>query len=1029
MAITKAPTGITITRKDNTLTVTWKIGDTSYSSGQHVEYALNTEILGSSEPALEQVFTAVADIKAKDTTAEITFNPSLYYPNTLTILKSITVRIQGKRGKRKWSAWSTKDFTFAVPDIPTLTATLQSLYNVTQFGWSLDTSDSDEKPYASNEWQSMLVKDSNTDDGSKLDWRQTASNDWQSEVVGLTGTKTITEDTQVLAQGSYTRWFRIRSRGLKGPSGWRYIKHVYARPYQAKVLSTSAEMTEAGGFICTAEWEATANEAHPIDQTTVQYTIVTPEENLACPASANWTDANISADTQGTDKAVFGIDTQLGVNTCLFIRVNTIHDTNITYGVATLSAVGELSNPTNVSSTVDTATHKATITATNNSAVEDSFLAVIYRPASDVNNSFIVGIIEHGETSVVVQCPDWGSDTVAFGVYAVVGDWQTITRADEADCYVVTEKMRSPETIWKGGQVPLAPSGVIASATDIVGTVSVRWNWDWAEATGAEISWADHIDAWESTSQPETYAISNMHAAKWNVSDLETGVKWYFRVRLVQERADAKSYSPWSDITADSTVDLSSSPNVPVLVLSDAVITEDGDITASWVYSTTDGTGQAQAQIAEVTIENGQTVYNILAHTETAQHVTMNAEDMGWSAGESHALAVRVISSSGKISDVWSDPVSFIVAEPLLCEITDTSLDTLTIGEGQTAYTVPALTELPFTITAEGAGEGGTTSIVIERLYDYKMDRPDESQYDGFKGETIALATQTGEAEVSFNIAGLIGRFDDGAWYKVKATVQDGLGQTASDYIDFIVAWDHQAIMPEAQVTIDTTELVAVITPIAPTGTETGDTCDIYRLSADKPELIVENAIFGEDYVDPYPAIGKFGGHRVVFKTINGDYITEDNQPAWIDLQEEEGDILQMDKAIIDFGGEQIVLEYNVDFTSSWKKDFRQTNYLDGAIQGDWNADVSREATLSSMLLTLTDEDKIAAMSRLGAYTGICHVRTKSGASFNCDIQVQKTEDHSTYGTWESYSLSITKVDPQELDGMLYDDWYTEEEE
>ena len=84
--------------------------------------------------------------------------------------------------------------------------------------------------------------------------------------------------------------------------------------------------------------------------------------------------------------------------------------------------------------------------------------------------------------------------------------------------------------------------------------------------------------------------------------------------------------------------------------------------------------------------------------------------------------------------------------------------------------------------------------------------------------------------------------------------------------------------------------MIVKITPTVPDGytAETGDVCDIYRLSVDRPALIVRNAIYGITYVDPYPAFNEHGGHLVVAKTANEDYITSDGRLAWLYLQGEE---------------------------------------------------------------------------------------------------------------------------------------------
>lgn len=395
------------------------------------------------------------------------------------------------------------------------------------------------------------------------------------------------------------------------------------------------------------------------------------------------------------------------------------------------------------------------------------------------------------------------------------------------------------------------------------------------------------------------------------------------------------------------------------------------------------------------------------------------------------------------------------------------------------------------------------SSVVIKRAEDFKQDRPDETEYDGFAGETIyAGVPENGSVTINTNDTNLIGYLDDRADYILELNVQDKLGQPAKDKKRFTVNWSHQAFAPEARVEIDQENAVAFLYPIAPrsaveyvltqdteidetkkyytmnsvsepvvedistylelsgsvyvytTDTEidqsktyyipievenpvvsdignyyeykTIDVCDIYRLSVDKPELIYQDATFGETYVDPYPTIGEFGGHRFVCKTPNGDYITgtEDNSEiAWVDTGEEDGDRFDTHSNIIDFDGQRVFLLYEVDISNSWSKDFQETRYLGGSIQGDWNPGVSKTGSINVTTVSDYDQDTIRLMHRLADYPGICHVRSKDGASYSADVQVNETYEYTRAPRFNKYDLSITRVDPETLDGLTLDEW------
>ena len=1007
---TKAPTGLAIKRNKNTYTLTWKKGDKDYADGQTCVFRCNNDKFANQA------------VSVGTTSKSVAVDMTKYYPHTSKMLSRVQFAIRGNRKAYSSSGttidptvsdWSYKEFTFNKPSAPSVSASLSQTYsNVCTFSWSEQVDVASHVHFANCEYQSVLVKESIVTDGSKLSWKSSALG-WQTGTSGATGSVTITEQTELLAAASYTRWVRVRARGCRGASAWKYTKHVYARPFQAKIKTATVKQTNAGGYLCTVEWSADSNASHPIDKVTVQYALAIPMAGMVCPDGASWTDAIVVRDTTGADKAAFSIDTTVGDDQCLFVRVNTEHDTNITYGAAKAATTGYLADPTDLSVTTSDSTHRATVTATNVSDVADSYLLIRYISAT-YPKGLAIGIIPHGQTSATVQCPAWASgEAIGFSVQAVVGAYVTSTGADGVMVYTVTEKMRSRNRLSYGGSVPVPPSNVSLAMTDTVGTVQVTFDWAWQAARAAELSWANHADAWQSTDEPDTYVIDNTNASAWNISGLEVGQTWYVRVRLVGGTEDNPTYGGYSDTVS---IDLASEPITPVLTLSSGVITDGGTVTASWVYVSTDTTLQAYAEVAEYDGED----YTVIASTETAQNVTINASEVGWSTGEEHVLSVRVVSASGRETG-WSEPVSVMVAEPLVCTITTTSLE----AETEDAETVYYLTEMPMTVTVTGAGTGGTTTVAIERLSAYHVTRPDEVDLYGFEGETVALMSQMGEAQMTINLADLIGRLDDGAPYRLTATVSDGLGQSSDASVDFWVAWDHQAIIPDGTVTIDTDHLAAMLVPVAPTGTVQGDVCDIYRLSVDRPQLIYADATFGETYVDPYPTLGDYGGYRFVFKSKEGDYINADNEMAWTDIATE----IEYGSNIIDFGTGRVELEYNVDVSNSWSKDFKETKYLGGSIQGDWNPAVSRSSSVGAVAIVAEDPETIEAVRRLAVYPGLCHIRTKEGSSYPADVQVSESYAVSNGHKIADFSLKITRVDSEELDGMTLAEWNASHQE
>lgn len=778
------------------------------------------------------------------------------------------------------------------------------------------------------------------------------------------------------------------------------------------------------------------------------------------------------------------------------------------------------------------------------------------------------------------------------------------------------------------------------ATSNFSGNVRVNWDWPWKNADVAELSWSKNPDAWESTQEPSKYELTNSKPSSWVISDLETGTKWYIRVRLGVTGSNGISYGPYGNANPWP-FGLTSYPATPMIIASKETITIDGETTISWVYSSADGTEQSSATLYEVIQEGDQTLYNeIDANIHSEQYVVIKPSDekFSWKTGEEHTLAIKVHSKSESTSN-YSNSVTIRVAEPAKCRIEDLSItdnvlrsmpisfsviedyllsEDLSVDQSKNYYTRSDIAQHTYTaigdiestryqevINPEGnpsdqgwyeyvndeyihtqdteidedktyyvrfvenpkengwyeqiEEEGEIVYILtldttmtdgknyyvqngepeyqytlkdnpegnphsngyferklidpecvvtasIKRAENFKQTRPDDSDFDGYEGETVYTGTVTnGSVFINIGDPNLIGNLDDRGSYVIEVNVKDTLGQTSKDETPFTIEWDHQAFSPTARVEIDQDNAVAFLYPIAPkssieyvlttdeeiddtatyylaeevvaptiedietylelsgsvyiytTDTEidpmktyylmekvdepapehlymyyeysTIDVCDIYRLSVDKPELIYQGAIFGETYVDPYPTIGEYGGHRFVCRTPNGDYITDDDEDAWIDTLEEDGDRFDSHANIVDFDGERAYLLYEVDLSNSWSKDFQETKYLGGSVQGDWNNGVSRSSSLNVTAVSDYDQDLVRTMHKLANYPGVCHIRTKDGSSYSADIQVNETYEYTRAPRFNKYDLSITRVDSETLDGMTLQEWLEEQGE
>lgn len=1049
----KAPSGVTVTRNGNKYTVTWKLGAKNYTA-QELYYKINGEGSRIDGPSVGK----------KDTSKVATVDKNTFYPKTDVKASKLTFIVRGGVGKKnkkpKWSAEAPKDYGIAQPLKPQLTANFSTEHeNSTTFSWSLDWGESNAAEstamFTNFKWWSVLLKDSNLEPSEVTDWPDTGETGDNVE----SGSKTYNE-TQVFTDNySYTRFFMVKARGPFGDSDPVYAKHVYAFPNAAKnVKATATKLAGNAGTRVSVEWTADSTKARPIDSISVEYAVETPASSytddttkgirkttLSVPTISNWTSAATVTDTTDAkgdvDGVSFVVNDAIPVDKCIFVRVVTKHDNKTTPSATVFvkGGYGELTAPKSLAASVSG--HVANITVNNSSAVTASFVGLYYR--SDISPTpKLIGIYAAGQTTASsVQFPDEPSaNSVSFGARTFVGDYSPITPKSSGVTEFAVSRidMESNGIVWDDRPVPKPPTKINLSSPR-TGVVRMSWDWSWTEATGVELSWADHDDAWESTDGPQTHVLENTRASAWNIAGLAVG-EWFFRVRLFKVDGDATTYGTYSAIFSTKVV---SSPATPVLTVSPAIVPPDGSVTCYWSFAATDGDEQVQADICKATLNSSGVVsYGPpIAHAAGEQFKTLKVkDDLNWSSGGPYYLAVRIVTASGEESGDWSVPKPVRVLNPITATVNSSSLHVITVVDDEAqsiTRQVLSLTEMsddnPFDVSASGAGENGEITYIIERADDYHVDRPDETDFTGYKGETIAVIRQepkntSGGAanyDVSITNKDLIGSLDDGAKYNLVVIAKNSYGQVSKPNITYFeVHWAHQAVEPSATIQVDEEELVTVITPIQPSsGYASGDTCDIYRLSADRPELIVQGAQFDIPYVDPYPALGSMGGHRIVYKTINGDYITADNEFAWVDYDSEDGNTQHTFATIIDFGDDRAILPYDISISNKWSKDFTQTKYLGGSVQGDWNPAVERTGSVNTRVSVQDDPDLIETMRRLATYAGICHVRTPDGSSFAANVNVSEDREERKINMVASFSLDITRVDSAGFDGMTKADW------
>lgn len=977
----KRCSGLGVTRHDEKWKCTWK--KPSDVVAQEFEYKVNDK---------GRDHWRKVGISKGATSKTIAVNDNNYYDF------SFRVRCKQKSTKKRtyrWSPWRVYKITIRKGPAPSLSVEQDSEQdNVSKFSWKYTHKDDKTRPFLRIEYQTATVAGSAA---RPKRWGGTVKTGRTESSV------TFTEDTDSLAKGSFTRWVRIRSLTRRGYSEWRYASFTYARPNASIALSAAYD----GGRL-TARWSVSASAAYPVDSMGVKIARAVPTADGGCPEDASWTDirAYRFSRSNASSSLVYGIpsDSKPAQDEALFVRIDLTKGHDTTAGVPVIaSGAYRLKAPSIKSTTVDADTDTVTIAFSGETAA-DATTQFAYR-GGDAQNWI--------ETADMAAKASAG--TVSFRVDGYDASKAYEFRARNIFAPVSGVTMESAYATSGSSSLPSVPTGFTAIAAATSGTVETGWTW--ADGMGGiELSWSDHADAWDSTDAPSTYNVPATHRPLFFVSGLDTGKKWYFRARFWRGASEDRTFSGYTELAA---VDLSAAPTTPSLVITPGTITVGGKAHATWAYASGDGTAQAFAEICECTVTADGISYGaVIASSNTAQSIELDAAALGWAAGTTHQLAVRVMSASGHFSDGWSTPVPLNVADVLACGISTTAFATHTAkvdadDASATAETFEyqALTALPLAATVTG-GISATLSIVRDGAY--HVERPDGSELDGFDGETIAVVGGLSDEEMTIDIPQLVGRLDDGAWYELVATCTDAYGQTATASQRFRVEWAHQPVIPSP--TAEMVDGVAQIIAPKPDGAADTDTISIYRLSTDLPQLIVDGGAYGTTYVDPFPAFGEDAGYRIVSVSRYDDYIDASDVLAWADV-----DIDSPSRAVvIDFGDGRVELPYGLSVDSSWEKRFARTDMLGGSEVGDWSPGIPRDVSIDATVSRELQPGAVKAMRELAEWPGICHVRTPDGSSFTANVDVEETDERPDT---VSYSLTAKRVDGERLDGMTLAQW------
>lgn len=345
----------------------------------------------------------------------------------------------------------------------------------------------------------------------------------------------------------------------------------------------------------------------------------------------------------------------------------------------------------------------------------------------------------------------------------------------------------------------------------------VAIDWDSVKnSTYYDIEYTTEKRFFDSSNEVQSMQIDAKAATNAQVTGLESGKKYFFRVRA---RNDMGA-SAWTEIKS---IIVGSKPGAPTTWSSTTTAKVGDPLKLYWVHNTEDGSSQTLAQVKMViggqptthtidttkNYESGGLKYTAPKSLEDGEVVTSvcSFNTSGYAEGTKIQWSVRTAGITEKYGD-WSTTRTIdIYAPPSL------SLD-VTLKNGNSTDIINAF---PFYISAEA----GPTS---QKPIGYHINITSEETYEtvNYLGETKVV--KKGESVYSkyFDInTSLLAEMsahnidlENGVTYKATCTVTMNSGLNAEDSATFDVSWDEPDYEPNAEISINDEKSVSVnITP------------------------------------------------------------------------------------------------------------------------------------------------------------------------------------------------------------------------
>ena len=559
------------------------------------------------------------------------------------------------------------------------------------------------------------------------------------------------------------------------------------------------------------------------------------------------------------------------------------------------------------------------------------------------------------------------------------------------------------------GTSPSASSGIVSLKALSETSVYIDWE-KVSNAESYEIQYTTQKGYFDSSNEVQSMTVESLvgHA---EVTGLETGKEWFFRVRAVNTNGN----SAWTEIKS---IRVGKAPSAPTTWSSTTTCVTGEALTLYWVHNSEDGSAQTYADI-ELYINGVKETHTIRSvdepDDEKTMHYAINTSE--YVEGTTIKWRVRTAGVTNTYSE-WSTQRTVDIYSPAVLSISvtnssGTALETLTSFPFYISGVAGPNTQKPIgyhiSITADSGYE------TIDNVGNFKMVSAGDEVYSKYydTSEDLLVELSAGSIDLENNIN-----------YTVKVTVSMDSGLTAEASSSFTVSWTDDMYTPNAEVGIDMDTLTAYIRPycVDKTGTAIpGILLSVYRREFDGSftELVTGLDNTKNTYItDPHPSLD-YARYRVVAIDSDTGAVSYYDLPGY--PVGETSIIIQWDEQWTNFetttedaleqppwSGSMLKLPYNIDVTDDYSPDVSLIKYIGREHPVSYYGTHIGETSKWDTEIPKDDKETLYAIRRLAIWRGDAYVREPSGSGYWANINVSFSQKHLDLTI--PVTLSITRV-------------------